>query len=394
MDLIWLAEDETGPGTERAYGQWLEMMDYTGFFAEGDWLLGQSTPIRWLRQFALDFAAGNAPQAEDGLTVNTALTALRVAEAEAVVARRDAIGVKSDLAGAAALGGLALASSLLLPDPIGPLATAGLGGSLALLAAADLDALKPGPICAVHLHLEPFETSCTQAYRSASHRQLGRIRGAARMATVSLESGGLRYISETRKVLERDGKFVTELAPGPAPGCQSLADRLAELAGEIAAAEARFTEGDLHGSTGDLKRLSLERDLVRKAMGACQASHLQALPVVVGLVTGRLASASIPTFFPPQLLACEHHVDRGVRTVLQSGIDVSVSRVQATPVATPAVRARRFTVSEESAAAPLDVVPCSRSRRLGVGRGGELGVCSFRRGCVPAVREACDLPLR
>lgn len=154
-----LAEGETGPdrGLSGLTAMWLAMTDYTGFFAEADWLLGQSTPIRWFRQFALDFAAANPTPTEDALTVNPALTALRLAEAEAVAARRDAIGVQRELAGAEALAGLALGSSLLLPAPIGPLATAGLGGSLALLASADLDALNEALRAPSIFTLNPIE---------------------------------------------------------------------------------------------------------------------------------------------------------------------------------------------------------------------------------------------
>ncbi len=294
-----LAEGETGPdrGLSGLTAMWLAMTDYTGFFAEADWLLGQSTPIRWFRQFALDFAAANPAPTEDALTVNPALTALRLAEAEAVAARRDAIGVQRELAGAEALAGLALGSSLLLPAPIGPLATAGLGGSLALLASADIDALNEALRAPSIFTLNPIEALACKSIDRQAITGWAAAGGRLRMATVSLESGGLRYVCETGEVLERDGTPITELAPGTAPECQPLAGQLAELEGEIAAAEDQFTQGDLHGSARDLKRLSLERDGVRKALNACQASHRQAVPVVVDLITGMLASASIPTFF-------------------------------------------------------------------------------------------------
>ena len=317
-----LAEGETGPdrGLSGLTALWLAMTDYTGFFAEADWLLGQSTPIRWFRQFALDFAAANPTPTEDALTVNPALTALRLAEAEAVAVRRDAIGVQRELDGAEALGGLALGSLLLLPAPIGPLATVGLGGSLALLASADLDALNEALRAPSIFTLDPIEALARKSIDRQAITGWAAAGGRLRMAAVSLESGGLRYVCETGEVLERDGTPVTELAPGPAPECQPLAARLAELDGEIAAAEDQFTQGDLHGSARDLRRLSLERDGVRKALNACQASHRQAVPVIVDLITGMLASASIPTFFPPQLLAGQHHVDGGVRAVLPTEV--------------------------------------------------------------------------
>jgi NTE family protein len=319
-----LAEGETGPdrGLSGLTAMWLAMTDYTGFFAEADWLLGQSTPIRWFRQFALDFAAANPTPTEDALTVNPALTALRLAEAEAVAARRDAIGVQRELAGAEALAGLALGSSLLLPAPIGPLATAGLGGSLALLASADLDALNEALRAPSIFTLNPIEALARKNIDRQAITDWAAAGGRLRMATVSLESGGLRYVCETGEVLERDGTPVTELAPGPAPECQPLADRLAELDGEIAAAEDQLI-GEIHHDgllNRKITRLGLERDGVRKALNACQASHRQAVPVLVDLITGMLASASIPTFFPPQLLAGQHHVDGGVRAVLPSEV--------------------------------------------------------------------------
>src|SRR5262249_31660520 len=129
----------------------------------------------------------------------------------------------------------------------------------------------------------------------------------------------LRYISETGALLESDDTPLTvPAAAALAPECQALADKLATLEAELRDAQARIAGGD-HPSRAatELRRLTAQRDEARADRGACQAAHLQPpAPVTVDLVTGMLASASIPTFFDPQLINSEHYVDGGIRAVL------------------------------------------------------------------------------
>src|SRR4051812_5128728 len=77
-----LAEGETG-GTAGLAGLtnlWLSLTNYSDFFQERAWMLDQSIPIRWFRQFCLDFAAMNPPSVEERFAVNEFLQQLRDAE--------------------------------------------------------------------------------------------------------------------------------------------------------------------------------------------------------------------------------------------------------------------------------------------------------------------------
>lgn len=75
----------------------------------------------------------NATRAEDELTLNGSLVNLRRPEVGAVVARLDDIGVNQEVAGAGALGSLALGSPVVLPEPVSSLATLGFGAGMAYI---------------------------------------------------------------------------------------------------------------------------------------------------------------------------------------------------------------------------------------------------------------------
>jgi hypothetical protein len=79
--------------------------------------------------------------------------------------------------------------------------------------------------------------------------------GRLRMASVALESGVLRYVSETGALLERDGTPVTAPAALPVPECQALTDQLEQLEAQVRDAQARGAGGDhSSGATTELRR--------------------------------------------------------------------------------------------------------------------------------------------
>jgi predicted acylesterase/phospholipase RssA len=321
VNALKLAEGETGParGLDGLTQMWLSMTTPSDFFAEAGWLLDHRTPIRWFRQYLLDFAAANPATAEDGLTVSAPLLQLRLAELDAVTARREAIGIDRAVAGAETLAVLALGSSLLLPAPVGGLAAAGLGGALALSVSSIAEALAAGLASTSFLTLGPLEALARQHIDKQAIADWAAAGGRLRMAAVALESGELRYVTETGLVVGRDGTPV----PGPAtraPECRPLAGLLEERVDDVAAAQADLAGGRQNrDSSAELLKKIAERDAAQAALDACQAAHpAPPAEMVVDLVQGMLASASIPTFFPPQQLGSEHYVDGGVRAVLPS----------------------------------------------------------------------------
>jgi NTE family protein len=317
---IKLAEGETGPnkGLAGLTAMWLSMTDHTDFFVPAGWLDDSTRLLHAFRQYLQDFAAMNATGAEDELTLNDSLLGLRLAEIEAVAARLDEIGVNQELAGAGALGILALGSAVLLPPPVNTLATVGFGSEMASILATNLQGLQSALSATSFFTVRPLEVRARASVDLTAIADWAKSGGRLRMASVALESGVLRYISETGALLERDGTPVTAPAALPAPECQALADQLEQLEAQVRDAQARVAGGDhSSGASTGLRRVIGQRNGARTALDACQAAHPQPpMPVTVNLVEGMLASSAIPTFFAPQLMNSEHYVDGGIRAVL------------------------------------------------------------------------------
>lgn len=317
---IKLAEGEAGPdrGLAGLTAMWLSMTDHTDFFAPAGWLNDSTRLLRAFRQFLQDFAALNAKQVEDAMTVNGALRTLRLAEADEVAARLNAIGVSQELSGAGVLGILALGSSVVLPTPVGPLATLAFGSVLTSMLATNLQGVAPALSASSFFVLTPLERRARTTVDRQAIGDWAKAGGKLRMATVALESGKLRFVTEAGTLLERDGSVVTVPGGTLSPECQALADELGELEAEVRDAQARVASGDHpSGTAGNLLRLIAKRNRARAGLSACQAGHpAPPEPAAVDLVTGMLASASMPTFFAPVPIDAEHYVDGGIRAVL------------------------------------------------------------------------------
>jgi predicted acylesterase/phospholipase RssA len=162
-----------------------------------------------------------------------------------------------------------------------------------------------------------LDTSKVAAWVAQGHR--------LRLGMVGLESGRLRWVTETGQVLERDGSPVADRGSTPA-ACQPLADDVAVLEDEI-----RGLQDDLRdaapGAKGAIatqikaaqRRLTQARALVE----ACLRSQ-PADPARADLRTAVLASASIPGIFLPVSIAGETYVDGGVREVLPLQVAVEL----------------------------------------------------------------------
>lgn len=165
-----------------------------------------------------------------------------------------------------------------------------------------------------------------------------------RMATVALESGSLRYVTESGAVLERDGS-PAEWAGRPTAACRAL-ER------EVDARERALREQQalLRTAAPDEKPDIIENgvrparkalDDARSALADCVAAQ-PSVPLVVDIREGVLASASIPAMFPAVPLADENHVDGGVREIVpvQAAVDAGAEEIYV-------VSASRLTVEPE-----------------------------------------------
>ena len=152
-----------------------------------------------------------------------------------------------------------------------------------------------------------------------------------RMTTVALESGALRYVNKFGKVSERD--------LSPVYGSTTLADECLECASELRRLRAlymREEEALEHGGAdADPLALSALADQIadaKDALSDCMAQHpVVPVQLAVNLVDAVIASASIPTAFPPVQLGNEHYVDGGVRdnVPIEPAIRLGASKVYA-----------------------------------------------------------------
>lgn len=137
-----------------------------------------------------------------------------------------------------------------------------------------------------------------------------------RLAIVGLESGALRWVTETGQMLNRDGSLRTQSVL--AVQCQPLSDQTMELLDEIKDAQDELhTAGTSKGGIiANIQRLSTQYVGTRQALAACVVAHPDvAKPLLMSLPDAVLASASIPGVFQP-VQRDDWYVDGGVRSVL------------------------------------------------------------------------------
>ncbi len=136
-----------------------------------------------------------------------------------------------------------------------------------------------------------------------------------RMATVSLEKGVLRYVTGTGALLERDNltPVYTIATRTEDPACEALVTKLEKEKDKVRAA----------GGKPEDVATSPEVMAAQSALGACRLAHppvATAGPASVDIVSGAMASAAAPTFFPPQFLLGEHYVDGGIRELIPADV--------------------------------------------------------------------------
>lgn len=193
--------------------------------------------------------------------------------------------------------------------------------------------------------------------------------GKLRLAVVALDSGRLRYVTETGLLLERDGTPVAD-PTRVAPECAQIAADLAALETEIAQRQDAIRDlqselraaapGEKAGLVAQIR--AQQRELAGPlAQHREQAAQLQACAIshpvpfqLADLRDGVLASASIPGIFLPVKLGAEYYVDGGVREVnaLQAAVDLGADTIYAVWASSAALPAYRTPTS----AGVLDIV--------------------------------------
>jgi len=161
--------------------------------------------------------------------------------------------------------------------------------------------------------------------------------GRLRLAAVSLESGELRYVTESGEVLERDNATpVLDRGPvGLAPECQAIADAIEvlQLARDALQADLSMAApGEKPRIAGEIRQLNTQIGAQEQALDACIARNPRTPgPLRVTLLEGVLASSSIPGIFRPVVMGGETYVDGGIREVLplQVALDMGADTVWA-----------------------------------------------------------------
>jgi predicted acylesterase/phospholipase RssA len=133
-----------------------------------------------------------------------------------------------------------------------------------------------------------------------------------RLATVSLETGALRYVTETGALLERDN---TRSVLGPREECREIIHQIEALQEELNSLSADFVGAPNKAVVAkQVKDLTRRINEMRRDLATCMA--LPGDPVTTDIVSGILASSSIAGVFKPVRLGGEWYIDGGFRTVL------------------------------------------------------------------------------
>jgi NTE family protein len=160
---------------------------------------------------------------------------------------------------------------------------------------------------------------------------------------VGLESGKLRYCTESGEVLERDGRTPVRDHSAVPAACVSLAQTTETLEGQLHTLQRQLAAAP----PGEKSRLVVHIRLVQEELRSARrrldecARAQSADPLTVDLIAGVLASASIPGVFPPVTLGGETYVDGGVREILpvQIAVDLGATEIYAVSTSPAELRA-------------------------------------------------------
>jgi predicted acylesterase/phospholipase RssA len=152
-----------------------------------------------------------------------------------------------------------------------------------------------------------------------------------RLATVNLETGRLRYVTETGLLVEEDHTTPVQMVQATTPEISDLRRQIAELESEVADAQAELSTAAPGAKAGLAQRITS----LRRQISALYAQLRQAeqsagtAPLTVPVGAGAIASASIGALFPPTKLGDGYYVDGGHRDILplQAAIDLQADTI-------------------------------------------------------------------
>ncbi len=160
-----------------------------------------------------------------------------------------------------------------------------------------------------------------------------------RLATVNLETGRLRYVTETGLLVEEDHSTPVQQVQAMTPEILDLRRQIAELEAEVVDAQAELSTAAPGAKAGLAGRIRGLRKQIRELYAQLREAERNAgtIPLTVSVGEGALASASIGVIFPPVKLGDGYYVDGGHRDILprQAAIDLQADTIFAV-MASPA----------------------------------------------------------
>ena len=168
--------------------------------------------------------------------------------------------------------------------------------------------------------------------------------GKLRLSVVSLESGLLRYVTETGTILERDGQ--TLVLGGHHPECDDEYTQveLARTAVEVAQArmDTAVTQAQRSAAARQIREAGERLEAAEAAVTTCLATAGTPEPVKVDLVTAAIASSTMPGIFRASNLDGETYVDGGVAEIVPVAVavDLGADEIFAIVGSAPAVPRR------------------------------------------------------
>lgn len=160
-----------------------------------------------------------------------------------------------------------------------------------------------------------------------------------RLAMVGLESGRLRYATESFTVVERDGFTPVEVSGEMQSACRRIHDELGQAESLSDDLRQSLLDGDKEAVGELIRDANREIDRLSTALGAClREAPGGCVPLQLpDLIPAVLASAAIPGVFPPVVIGEETWVDGGVREILplQAAIDLGADPIYAISASPP-----------------------------------------------------------
>ncbi|MCI0397327.1 MAG: patatin-like phospholipase family protein [Chloroflexi bacterium] len=205
-------------------------------------------------------------------------------------------------------------------------------GRLITLVPDAVDALNKIGTARSLYNLVPIEQKLATCLDQTKISQWAATGKKLRMAVVSLDTGGLRYVTETGQLLERDNQTVVT-KQSLAPPCQQLADTIGALEDQKRGLQADLVTAapaEKPALIVQIQGLNAQIEQRKQDLQQCMVENPPvSSPLIVTIRAGARASAAVPAVFPPVKLGNETYVDGGVRETfpIQAAFDLDATTV-------------------------------------------------------------------